>query len=172
MAEKLDKVLNEVLAEQTSRLPSPGAFVMDIAPDVRDRAEVNQTKERLFPSFSHVPNMDADAEPADKVLIQIQHHFINGEFDKANELIRTFQNMREGTFFSWHHMNQLIDWVRNIYKYTNMKDISKNYYDYEMAKDVEIAGVNDLRKVSVKEATIDKFIKEAEKVLAKKLQMK
>jgi hypothetical protein len=69
-------------------------------------------------------------------------------------------------------MNQLMDWVRNIYKYTNMKDLSRNYYEHEMTKDMQIQGVSDLTKVRVKEETVEKFIKDAEKVMKKKLQMR
>jgi hypothetical protein len=41
-----------------------------------------------------------------------------------------------------------------------------------MAKDVEVAGVKDLRKIAVKEAVVEKFMKDAEKVLKRKLEMK
>jgi len=111
-------------------------------------------------------------EPMDKVLIAIQHHFINGEFEKASALLNTFRSAKGGKFFTWHHMNQLMDWVRNIYKYTNMRDLSRNYYDYAMAKDMEVQGVNDLTKVRVRDETVEKFIQDAEKVLKKKLQMR
>lgn len=172
MSKKLDKVLDNVLAEAEGA-PAPVDAMMDLPPrDIRDDAKFNQNKERLSPAFSHMDNLDPDEEPADKVLVQIQHHFINGEFEKAAMLLQTFRGMKQGSFFSWHHMNQLMDWVRNIYKYTNMRDLGKNYYDHEMTKDMEIAGVTDLKKVAVNDAVIDKFVKEAEKVLKRKLEMR
>jgi hypothetical protein len=175
MTKKLDKALDEALTEQKEkgREAMPAAFVADIPIyDVRDDAKMSQDKVRLQPAFSSGDTLDPDEEPADKALIQIQHYFMNGEFEKASQLLQTLRGMKRGTFFSWHHMNQLIDWVRNVYKYTNMKDLSKNYYDYEMAKDMEIAGATDLKKIGVKEAVVEKFIKEAEKVLKKKLEMR
>ena len=170
---KLDKALKDVLAEEaTGRGPDSPLGAMLGMSDIQADADRNQYQDRNSPSYTTQPNLGSDTEPADKLLIQIQHHFINGEFDKANLLIQSFKGMKDGSFFSWYHMQQLIDWIRNIYKYTNMHDISKNYYDWEMSKDMEMAGVKDLRKVGVKEVTIDKFVKDAERVLKRKTEMK
>jgi hypothetical protein len=171
MENKLNRVLKNVLeeakkAEIKAKLPDMGMWdplpVRDIRDDVKRQNDSNVGSSAL----------GQDEEPADKALIAIQHCFINGDFEKASEILQTLRNLKDGTFFSWHHMNQLSDWVRNIYKYTNMKDLGKNYYEHEQAKDMEIAGVSDLRKIEVKEAVVDKFLKEAEKVLKRKLEMK
>ena len=168
MARKLDKALDEVLKEQMV----PPA-ILPFNPDIRDEADNQpQYHARRFNSGIEMTQSDEAAEPMDKVLIAIQHHFINGDFEKASELLNTFRGAKKGRFFTWHHMNQLMDWVRNIYKYTNMRDLSRNYYDYEMAKDMEVQGVKDLAKVRVKDETIEKFIQDAEKVLKRKLQMR
>jgi len=179
MENKLNNVLKNVLEEEKKtkakeKVPATDKLLWDPLPvrDMRDDAKFQQNHERLAPSFSHMDDLNPDEEPADKALIAIQHCFINGDFEKASEILQTLRGMKQGGFFSWHHMNQLMDWVRNIYKYTNMKDLGKNYYEYEQAKEVEMAGVSDLRKVEVKEAVVDKFMKDAEKVLKRKLEMK
>lgn len=109
-------------------------------------------------------------EPMDKIAVQIEHMFINGDFDGASKLIKkySFSTKRGDPRFSWYHLNLLMDWVRNIYKYTNMSDLSKNYYDEQMKKEIE--GISDLKKAAVKEETIDKFINDVKKVLEKKLK--
>jgi hypothetical protein len=53
-----------------------------------------------------------------------------------------------------------------------MKDLSRNYYEHEMSKDMKIQGVDDLTKVKVREETVKKFVEDAEKVLNKKLKMR
>jgi hypothetical protein len=167
MARKLNKALEEVLSEQA--MPA----VLPYNQDMRDEAEsLPKYHTRRFSSGIEMTQSDEAEEPMDKVLIAIQHHFINGNFEKASELLNTFRGAKRGKFFTWHHMNQLMDWIRNIYKYTNMKDLSRNYYEHEMAKDMEIQGVKDLTKVRVKDETIEKFMQDAEKVLKRKLQMR
>jgi hypothetical protein len=170
---KLDKALNEVLEKPIDEMVAtmvPGIPEYDIRDEADARGQY-KTK-RHPPSGIEYPTSDEKTEPQDKVLVAIQHHLINGDFDKASELIKNFRGAKGGKFFTWHHMNQLMDWVRNIYKYTNMKDLSRNYYQHEMTKDMEIQGVKELEKVKVKEETVDKFIADAEKVLKKKLQMR
>jgi hypothetical protein len=174
MARKLDKALDEILEkpieEQHGMIP---AAIPPYSSDIRDEAEgESKYKTRRFSSGIEMQQSDEAEEPMDKVLIAIQHHFINGDFEKASMLLNTFRGAKRGKFFTWHHMNQLMDWVRNIYKYTNMKDLSRNYYEHEMTKDMQIQGVSDLTKVRVKEETVEKFIKDAEKVMKKKLQMR
>lgn len=161
MAKKLDKALTSVLSTQ---MPTT---------DIRDEAAMGSKQHpKRQPSGVPFEQFKEKEEPMDKVMVAIQHHFINGDFDKASELFNKFRSAKRGQFFTWHHLNQLMDWIRNIYKYTNMSDLSRNYYQHEMAKDVEIQGVKDLTKVKVGEETINKFVKDAEKVLKKKLQMR
>jgi hypothetical protein len=125
--------------------------------DVRDEAAMQDSGE--------------ETEPMDKVMVAIQHHLINQDWDKANQLIQSYKSGRKiGSFFSYYHLDKLIDWVRSIYKYTDVRDLSKNYYDYQIKQ--EIPGVSDLRKVKVKDEHITKFMKDVEKVLTKKLEMR
>lgn len=122
--------------------------------DVRDDAE----------------NREESAEPIEKVLVFIQNLLINGEYEAASALISQLRyGRKKGTFFSYHHLNQLVNWVRNIYKYTNMKDINFNYYDHNLTKEMGIPEMGDLKKVKVKEEHIEKFMKDAKKVLEKKM---
>lgn len=166
---KLDRALNNILEEQLEEnIAMPG---ITYEYDIRDDAEAgSQYKDRRYPSGIEMPQPGEPDEDMDKVVVAIQHHFINGDFDKASELMTTFRGAKRGQFFTWHHMSQLMDWVRNIYKYTNMKDLSRNYYEHEMTKDMKIQGVKELNKVKVREETIKKFVEEAEKVLNKKLK--
>lgn len=167
MSKKLGRALEDALNESLDE-----AIVVTGAPmayNVQAHAATTKDSERRGPAFSDMaPDMVRTAqEPEDKLLIAIQHLFISGEFDQANELIKEYGGKG---LFTWHHMQQLIDWVRNIYKYTNMKDLNKNYYNAQMKKEIE--GVDRLEKVRIKDETVDKFIKDAEKVLKKKLQMR
>jgi len=168
MAKKLNKALGDILNEKSSITTGMAQY------DVRDEAEARgQYKDKRWPpSGLQMQVSDEAEEPMDKVVVAIQHHFINGDFDKANALIQTFRGEKGGKFFTWHHMNQLMDWVRNIYKYTNMKDLSRNYYKHEMTKDMEIQGINDLTKVRVRDGVVEKFVEDTKKVLNKKLQMR
>lgn len=170
MAKKLNKALGDVLKKSVISEESSTTSQYD----VRGEAEVrSQYKDKRWPpSGLQMQVSDEAEEPMDKVVVAIQHHFINGEFDKANALIQTFRGEKGGKFFTWHHMNQLMDWVRNIYKYTNMKDLSRNYYKHEMAKDMEIQGIDDLTKVRVRDNVVEKFVEDTKKVLNKKLQMR
>lgn len=166
MNKKLDKVLDNLLMEQPEGIiPSVPEFGTGY--DISQESDRNMRKDVLSPSYTQFPAMDADAEPADKVMIQIIDYFMRGEFSKANLLIKSCRDLRNGTFFSWYHMNQLLDWVRNIHKFTNMgnpNDLSRNYYQYQMDKDMEMQGVSDLRQVPVGEVMIDKFVKDVENV--------
>jgi len=167
---KLDKALGDVLQEQYD-MPTPDSMLPPEY-DVRAEAEIQKYHLRRFASGISMDQSGEAEEPEEKILIAIQHHFINGDFQKANDLIQNFRSLKGNKFFTWHHMNQLLDWVRNVYKYTNMKDLSRNYYQHEMTKDMEIQGVSDLAKVKVRDEIVEKFIKDAEKVLKKKLQMR
>lgn len=174
---KLNEALGEILKKPVVNEQLPIATVFPEIPpyDLRDDAESRGKyfPRRWPPSGLEMQTSDEAEEPMDKVIVAIQHHFINGDFDKASELIQTYRDAKGGKFFTWHHMNQLMDWVRNIYKYTNMKDLGRNYYDYAMAKDMEVQGVKDLTKVKViSDEVVDKFVKEVEKVLKKKLEMR
>jgi len=176
MAKKLNKALGDILEKPiineedsiVDKVSGMGQY------DVRDEAEARGKYhiKRHPPSGIPFEQPDEAEEPMDKVIIAIQHHFINGEFDKANALIQTFRGEKGGKFFTWHHMNQLMDWVRNIYRYTNMKDLSRNYYQHEMTKDMEIQGIDDLTKVRVRDGIVEKFVADTKKVLNKKLQMR
>lgn len=115
---------------------------------------------------------DEAEEPQDKVIVAIQHHFINGDFDKASALLNNFRSAKGGRFFTYHHMNQLMDWVRNIYKYTNMKEFSRNYYNHALTQDMEIQGMDDLTKLRVKDDVVERFVEDTKKVLNKKLKMR
>jgi hypothetical protein len=173
---KLSEVLGKILKKPVVNEEAPiMTMIPDIPPyDIRDDAERRGKyhEKRWPPCGLEMPSFDEKEEPMDKVLVAIQHHFINGDFDKASELIQTFRGASGGKFFTWYHMNQLMDWVRNIYKYTNMRDLSRNYYNYEMSKDMKIQGVDDLTKVKVRDEVVEKFVKEVEKVLKKKLEMR
>lgn len=141
-----------------------------IAIDLKDIPTQSNTRNIQAITQFVMPEEDGSV---DQILVTIQHMFISGDFEGASKLIQKYQSNKPGSkegFFSWYHMDKLIDWVRNIYKYTNMKDINKNYYDDQMRTEVE--GVKDLKAVKVKETTINKFLADAEKVLKKKLEMK
>lgn len=155
----LDEVLKEILSK-----PLDEAVISTIAPLDTGTAEY---KERRSPAFSDMGDLQSKHEPQDKLLIAIQHLFINGEYDRANALIKEYGGQG---IFTWYHMEQLIDWVRNIYKYTNMKDLSKNYYSYQ-SKDT-IDGMDNLEKVKIKDEVVDRFTKDVEKVLNKKLALR
>jgi len=173
MAKKLNKALGDILEKPV--INEEGPIDLGVRQyDVRDEAEAREKyhTKRHPPSGLEMRVSDEAEEPMDKVIVAIQHHFINGEFDKANTLIQTFRGAKGGKFFTWHHMNQLMDWVRNIYKYTNMKDLSRNYYQHEMTKDMEIQGVDDLTKVRVRDDVVEKFVEDTKKVLNRKLQMR
>lgn len=167
MSKKLNKILENILLEQPEGIiPSIPEFGTGY--DISQESDRNMRKDVLSPSYTQFPAMDADTEPSDKIMIQIIDYFMRGEFSKANLLIKSCRDLRNGTFFSWYHMNQLLDWVRNIYKFTNMSspnDLSRNYYQYQMDKDTEMQGVSDLRQVPVGEFMIDKFVKDVENVL-------
>jgi len=174
MAKKLNKALGDILEkpiEEMTQAPE-GMPPMPIT-DIRDMADMDgQYKDRRWPpSGLQQTQSDEKEEPMDKVMVAIQHHFINGDFEKASTLLQTFRGAKGGKFFTWHHMNQLMDWVRNIYKYTNMRDLSRNYYDHQMTKDMEIQGMDDLTKVRVRDDVVEKFVEDAKKVLNKKLKM-
>ena len=166
MAKKLGKVLKDVLDK-----PLEEAVIATVAPadyDVRYQAHMTKDSDRRSPSFSDVaPEMQTTAqEPEDKILIAIQHLFINGEFEQANALIKEYGGRG---LFTWHHMQQLVDWVRNIYKYTNMRDLNNNYYNYQVKQRMD--GVDNIEKVRIKDETVDKFTKDVQRVLKKKLAM-
>jgi hypothetical protein len=164
---KLNKVLENILMEQPEGI-IPSIPELGTGYDIAVDSETNMRKDVLSPAYTYHPNMDSDTEPADKILIQIIDYFMRGEFSKANMLIKSCRDLRNGTFFSWYQMNQLIDWVRNVHKYTNMgspNDLSRNYYQYQCDKDKEILGVSDLTKVPVGEVMVDKFVKDVENVL-------
>lgn len=127
--------------------------------DVRDDAEALDREE--------------SAEPMEKVLVAVQNFLVNGDYEGASALINQFRyGRKKGTFFSYHHLKQLINWVRHIYKYTNMRDLSFNYYDYSLTKEMGIPEIHDLRKVKVREDHIEKFMKDAKRVLEKKLAVR
>lgn len=167
MSKKLDKVLKDVLDK-----PLDEAVIATAMPGYYSaQADAMKTpaehKRRRGPAYSEMGGLDDKCEPQDKLLVAIQHLFINGEFDRANALIKEYGGKG---LFTWYHMEQLIDWVRNIYKYTNMKDLSKNYYTYQVQQGIE--GVDTLEKVRIKDELVDKFTKDVEKVLNKKLSMR
>jgi hypothetical protein len=123
--------------------------------DVRDEADMLDAQEQ--------------AEPMDKVMVHIQNLLISGDYESASALIKQFRSGRKkGSFFSYHHLKQLINWVRHIYKYTNMRDLSYNYYDYSLTKEMGIPEMEDLKKVKVRDDHIEKFMKDVERVLKKK----
>lgn len=180
MAQKLNDALGDVLKkpieEEKGKAPAmPPAPLMGMPGyDIRQEADNRgQYHDRRYPP-NGMPYMTSDEkeEPQDKVLVAIQHHMINGDFEKASQLMQTFRGAKGGKFFTWHHMNQLMDWIRNIYKYTNMKELSRNYYNHEMARDMEIQGMDDLTKVRVRDDIVEKFVDDAKKVLDKKLKMR
>lgn len=166
MSKKLDRVLKDVLNKPLDE----AIIATDYYSAQAEAAETPaQHKRRRSPAFSDMDGSAANVEkcePQDKLMVAIQHLFINGEFDRANAMIKEYGSKG---FFTWYHMEQLIDWVRNIYKYTNMKDLNKNYYTYQVKQGIE--GVDTLEKVRVRDELVDKFTKDVEKVLNKKLAM-
>lgn len=171
----LKDVLNKPVDEATIEITGTGATagVPETSYDysVSDEASSTSRYHRRSPAFNEYPDYDEQLEPMDKIMVAIQHHLINGDYDKASELVKQYRGSgKEGEFFSAHHMNQLIDWVRNIYKYTNMTDLNKNYYNYDSKGRMDNA--NELKKTSIKDEKVDQFMKDVEKVLRRKLQMK
>jgi hypothetical protein len=156
---KLNKALEEVLEEPLDEMAAT-TITFDAGPT--DRA--HQKHDRKSPAYSDMPTSDEQLEPADKVMVALKHHLINGDYEKARELAKNKD------LFSQHHMNQLINWVRNFEKYTNMTDLSKNYYNYDDKGKMD--NVEQLKSKKVKEERLDRFMKDVEKVLAKKLAPK
>src|SRR6056297_763871 len=115
---KLKKALDEVLSQPIDEME-----VVSI--DAFGAGSPNTYRGRKSPAYTETPTSDEQLEPADKIMVALKHHLINGEYDKARELAKNKD------IFSQHHMNQLITWVRNFEKYTNMTDLSKNYYNYD-----------------------------------------
>jgi len=175
MSEKLDKVLNNIFEEKKEKKKAKtnkkkDGALGDVAPIALQVGFPEVQKTDIKQDLKDQESCDMQMEPMDKIATQIQHLFISGDFDQANQLIKQYSiSYTKGQpKFSWHHLQLLMDWVRSIYKYTNMKDLSKNYYDYQMKQEIE--GAKDLTKAAVKEATIDKFVEDVEKVLKKKLK--
>jgi hypothetical protein len=169
MAKNLDKALTDILDEPIDESIAVGYSMQDT--DIRDEAEARDKHDRLAPAYTHMPTSDEQQEPMDKIVVAVQNHLINGDYDKATDLIHQCRTgRRKGEFFSQHHMNQLINWVRNIEKFTNMKDLSKIYYNYDDKGRMD--DIETLKSKRVKEETLEKFMKDVEKVLRKKLKMR
>lgn len=157
MGKKLDKALNNILsAKLEENIAGVPVAMNDYRYDIRDDA-AGRSQEY--------------SEPEDKIIIAIQNLLVNGEYEAASALIQSSNfSGPKGGGISWYHMEKLVDWVRSIYKYTDTRDLSKSYYDYQMKQ--EIDGAQDLRKTGVSEKTVERFVKEVEKVLKKKLEMR
>jgi hypothetical protein len=164
---RLDETLNKILNEKTKKKRTGKKKKQDDQEIIQ--IQYNEGPVDIRDNLDSEERSQYQMGDADAIAVQVQHLFINGEFEKANELIKQHSySSRNKDGFSWHHLQQLTDWVRSIYKYTDMKDLSKNYYDYQMKKEIE--GVKDLRKSKVKAETVDKFIEDVKKVLDKKLK--
>lgn len=157
---KLDKALVEVLEEPIDEMAVVNIGAFGAGTPNTDGDKYN----RKSPAYTEMPTSGEQLEPADKIMVALKHHLINGDYDKARELAKN------NDIFSQHHMNQLVNWVRNIEKYTNMTDLSKNYYNYDDKGRMD--DLEQLRSKKVKDERVDKFMKDVEKVLAKKLQVK
>lgn len=170
-----DKKLNEVLDDVLDSPIDEATIAVGVEGipqyDVEHEAEMTSKHNRLSPAYSFMPTSDEQEEPMDKIMVAIQHHLINGDYEAASNLVQKYRTGRKkGTFFSAHHMNQLIDWVRNIHKYTNMTDLNQNYYNNQLKQEIE--GAKDLKRVKVKEDIVDKFMADLEKTLRRKLEMR
>jgi len=166
MKKRLNETLKNILSEKNNKKKKDSKKSASIAMEVN----MPEVQIDIRQDMKDQEASEMQMEPMDKVSTQIQHMFINGDFEEANKLIKqySFNSGRNQPKFSWHHLQLLMNWVRSIYKYTNMKDLSKNYYDYQMKQEIE--GAIDLKKVAVKDATIDKFVEDVAKVLKKKLK--
>lgn len=168
---KLNKVLGDVLSSPIDEATVTVGVEGVPQYDVEQEAESKSKHDRLSPAYNQMPTSDEQEEPMDKIMVAIQHHLINGDYESASQLVQKFRSGRKkGSFFSAHHMNQLIDWVRNIHKYTNMTDLSKNYYNNQIKQEIE--GASDLKRVKVKDDVVDKLMADVEKTLRRKLEMK
>ena len=94
---KLNKVLENILMEQPEGI-IPSIPELGTGYDIAVDSETNMRKDVLSPAYTYHPNMDSDTEPADKILIQIIDYFMRGEFSKANMLIKSCRDLRNGTF--------------------------------------------------------------------------
>lgn len=169
----LNKVLGSALSKPLSEttIPIGADGYAQYQYDVRDEAGATDKHDRLSPSFSDMATSDEQQEPMDKIMVAIQHHLINGDYEAASDLVQRYRTGRKkGSFFSAHHMNQLIDWVRNIHKYTNMTDLNQNYYNNQIKQEIE--GAKDLKRVKVKDDLVDKLMGDVEKTLRRKLEMR
>jgi len=101
----MKKTLNNVLKGILKKPLNEEKIQAPIAqrPDIRQLADWGgQYKDRRWPPSGNVmPQSDEAEEPQDKVIVAIQHHFINGDFDKASALINTFRSAKGGRFFSY-----------------------------------------------------------------------
>lgn len=170
-----DKKLNEVLDDVLDSPVDEATIAVGVEGvpqyDVEQEAEMRSKHDRLSPAYSFMPTSDEQEEPMDKIMVAIQHHLINGDYEAASDLVQKYRTGRKkGTFFSAHHMNQLIDWVRNIHKYTNTTDLNQNYYNNQLKQEIE--GAKDLKRIKVKEDLVDKLMTDVEKTLRRKLEMR
>jgi hypothetical protein len=155
MAKNLGKELEKILEEDLAVVGAPFAF----GADIEGQASRPDSKDiRRGPSFSEFSNSDGEKkEPEDKVLVAVQNCLINGDFEGANKLISAFNSTAEnGQFFSQHHMNQLVDFVKKFDKYVK-SDLDWNYYKAD-ANNNPIDGAADLKKVKAKEDKVSALI--------------
>ena len=147
---KQDDNINEALAV----LGAPFAF----GPDIKGQAEgAGPNSIRRGPSASEFSFGDREKkEPQDKVMVAIQNCLINGDFEGANKLIAAFNSTKNGSFFSQHQMNQLVDFLRTFDKYVK-SDLDWNYYKAS-ATDNPIDGVAELKKVKARDDKLSALV--------------